>query len=104
MTIGWTQNIVILENCETAEERARFITAVRRFRWTKAKFLEGIILLETSKALSGRYKVRKLRFASGEFDVLVYDREAGIPSLSTAPRFAGRFQNDFSFSPYNHHV
>ena len=42
MTIGRTRNIAILENCVTAEERTRFITAVRRFRWTKAKLLEEI--------------------------------------------------------------
>ena len=42
MTIGWTQNIVILENCVTAGERTRFITAVRRFLRTKTKLLEKI--------------------------------------------------------------
>ena len=42
MTIGWTQNIVILENCEAANERAWFISAVRRFRWSKAELLRKI--------------------------------------------------------------
>ena len=42
MTIGWTQNIVILENCVTAEERTWFIAAVRRFHWTKVELLEKI--------------------------------------------------------------
>lgn len=42
-TIGWTQNIVILENCATAEERARYIAAVRCFRWSKTELLEKII-------------------------------------------------------------
>ena len=32
MAIGWTQNTVILENCETADERAWYISAVRRFQ------------------------------------------------------------------------
>ena len=39
MAIGWTQNIVILENCETTDKRAWFISAVRRFRWSKAELL-----------------------------------------------------------------
>ena len=42
MTISWTQNIVIMENCVTAEERRWYIAAVRRFHWTKAELLEKI--------------------------------------------------------------
>ena len=42
MAIGWTQNIVILENCKTADERAWYISAVRRFRWSKAELLRKI--------------------------------------------------------------
>ena len=42
MTISWTQNVVILENCVTAEERRWYIAAVRRFHWTKAELLERI--------------------------------------------------------------
>lgn len=41
-SIGWTQNIVILENCETAEERTWYIDAVRRFHWPKAELLKRI--------------------------------------------------------------
>ena len=40
MTISWTQNVVILENCETAEDRRWYIAAVRLFHWTKAELLE----------------------------------------------------------------
>ena len=42
MTIGWTHNIVILENCATAEERTRYIAAVRHFHWSKTELLEKI--------------------------------------------------------------
>ena len=42
MTISWTQNIVILENCVTAKERTWYIAAVQRFHWTKAELLEKI--------------------------------------------------------------
>lgn len=41
----------------------------------RGRMLEDIILLETSKALDKRYKVCKLQFASGEFDMMIYDRE-----------------------------
>ncbi len=42
MTIGWTQNIVILENCKSSAERAWYIQAVQRFGWPKAELLERI--------------------------------------------------------------
>lgn len=42
MTIGWTQNIVILENCATTGERTWYIAAVRRFHWSKTELLEKI--------------------------------------------------------------
>ena len=42
MTIGWTQNIVILENCETVEERVWYIRAVQQFGWTKTKLSEEL--------------------------------------------------------------
>lgn len=37
--------------------------------------LEDITLLEMKKSLSDRYLVCKLRFAAGEYDMVVYDRE-----------------------------
>ena len=42
MTIGWTQNIVILENCAANKERAWYIAAVCLFHWSKAVLLEKI--------------------------------------------------------------
>lgn len=42
MDIGWTQNVAILEGCESLEERTRYIRAVNRFGWTKAELLEQI--------------------------------------------------------------
>ena len=42
MTIGWIQNIVILENCAYVEECIWYIAAVRRFHWSKAELLEKI--------------------------------------------------------------
>ena len=42
MSLGWTQNVAILERCSSNEERAWYIRAVLRFGWKKAKLLEAI--------------------------------------------------------------
>lgn len=42
MTIGWTQNAVILEAELTLQERAWYIRAVRQFGWSKLKLAEKI--------------------------------------------------------------
>ena len=41
----------------------------------RGRMLEDIILLETLKALPRQYKVFKLQFASGEYDMVIYDKE-----------------------------
>ena len=56
-------------------EREREAITDRILEEVRGRMMEDIILLETSKALGSRYKVCKLQFASGEFDMLVYDRE-----------------------------
>ncbi len=57
-----------------SEKERRNITD-RMLEEVRGRMLEDIILLETTKALGSRYKVCKLQFASGEFDMVVYDRE-----------------------------
>ena len=42
MNLGWTQNVAILEQCSSNEERAWYIQAVLRFGWKKGKLLEAI--------------------------------------------------------------
>ena len=42
MSLGWTQNVAILERCSSNEERAWYIQSVLRFGWKKAKLLEAI--------------------------------------------------------------
>ena len=42
MSLGWTQNVAILERCSSNEERAWYIRAVLRFGWKKAKLLDAI--------------------------------------------------------------
>ena len=58
----------------TLSEREKGLISGRILEEVRGRMLEDIVLLETSKALdSRRYKVCKLQFASGEFDMLVYD-------------------------------
>ena len=40
----------------------------------RGRMLEDIILLESMKALGNNYEVFKYRFASGEFDMVIYDK------------------------------
>lgn len=42
MTIGWTQNVVILEAELTLQERAWYIQAVQRFEWSKLELQRKI--------------------------------------------------------------
>ena len=42
MSLGWTQNVAILERCSNNEERAWYIQAVQRFGWKKTNLLEAI--------------------------------------------------------------
>ena len=59
----------------TFSEREKDLVTGRILEEVRGRMLEDIILLETSKALGSRYKVCKLQFASGEFDMVVYDRK-----------------------------
>lgn len=55
-----------------SEREKAFITE-RILEEVRGRMLEDIVLLETEKVLGERYKVCKLQFASGEFDMLTYD-------------------------------
>lgn len=60
----------------TLSEREKDAVTGRILEEVRGRMLEDIVLLETSKALDNRqYKVCKLQFASGEFDMVVYDRQ-----------------------------
>lgn len=43
----------------------------------RGRMLEEIVLLETAKAVGEGYRVFKLQFDAGEFDMVVYDENAG---------------------------
>lgn len=57
-----------------SEQEKELVTG-RILEEVRGRMLEDIVLLETTKALGSRYKVCKLQFASGEFDMVVYDSE-----------------------------
>ena len=44
MTIGWTQNIVILETELTIQKKSWYIRAVQQFGWIKLKLTEQIAI------------------------------------------------------------
>lgn len=56
--IGWTQNVVILERCETEEERRWYIRAVQQFGWSKQQLIQEIVdLAHTKKVLDNTSEV-----------------------------------------------
>lgn len=57
-------------------EHEREYVADRLLEEVRGRMLEDIVLLETSKALDKkRYRVFKLRFHRGEYDMVIYDRD-----------------------------
>ncbi len=53
----------------------RTMVAERILEEVRGRMLEDIILLEARKALGKRYEVFKLRFAAGEYDMVIFDKE-----------------------------
>ncbi len=63
---------------KTLEEEKRTLIAERILEVVRGRMLEDIVLLETTRALPGQYKVFKLVFRTGEYDMVIYDRETNI--------------------------
>ena len=59
----------------TLEEKKRTLITERILEEVRGRMLEDIVLLETTRALPKQYKVFKLVFRIGEYDMVVYDRE-----------------------------
>lgn len=60
----------------TLSEWEKDMVAGRILEEVRDRMLEDIVLLETTKTLdTRRYKVCKLQFTAGEFDMLIYDRQ-----------------------------
>lgn len=61
------------------EEPEQKIVCDKILEDVKGRMLEDIVLLETAKAISKkRYKIFKLRFDTGEFDMVIYDRDENV--------------------------
>lgn len=87
MAIGWTQNIVILENCETLEERTWYINTVCQFNWSKTELLE--------KISSGSYKSSASALCTNESaEDQISSSETGLSNKSTSSHASS--QTDFS--------
>ena len=63
----------------TQSEQMKELVTNRILDEVKGRMLEDIVLMETTKKLNPkRYRVFKLKFAAGEFDMVVYDREKNV--------------------------
>ncbi|MDR2749368.1 MAG: AAA family ATPase [Clostridiales bacterium] len=56
------------------DQQINYVTS-RILEHVKGRMMEDIVLLETSRALSRRFRVFKLQFDSGEFDMVIYNTE-----------------------------
>ncbi len=63
------ERFAVLSQMEKKEFTERILMEVR------GRMLEEMVLMETEKALSGRYQVFKMQLATGEFDMVVYDTQ-----------------------------
>lgn len=57
------------------EPGQRTVVTERLLEEVRGRMLEEIILLETAKALGKNFDVFKLRFARGEFDMVIFDKK-----------------------------
>ncbi len=67
---------VLMQNSEflrTASEYEKTLVANKILDSVRGRMMEDIILLETAKSLGKQYKVFKLQFTVGEFDMIIYD-------------------------------
>ena len=83
MTIGWTQNVVILEAELTLQERAWYIQADRQFEWSKLELQRkiasgvhlGIILDFTAEVCYTEENNTKVEQKSNDKDTFYLSRE-----------------------------
>ncbi len=66
--------------CMLDNETISYVTQ-RLLSEVRGRMLEDIILLETSKALGKEYKVFKLMFLNGEFDMVIFDKKNNACSI-----------------------
>ena len=82
MKIGWTQNIVILERCETEEERRWYIQAVQQFGWSKQQLIKEITdLAHTKKSLDNDSEVCYNESENSNYNHAEYTEEAPVQNM-----------------------
>ena len=59
----------------TASEYEKTLVTNKILDSVRGRMMEDIVLLETAKSLGKRYRVFKLTFLAGEFDMVIYDTE-----------------------------
>ena len=82
-----------LSQVEKRELGERILMEVR------GRMLEEMVLMETEKALSGRYQVFKMQLATGEFDMVVYDTQENNCTLCEVRGTNGAARNRFRRVP-----
>ena len=68
----------LMQNTEflsAASEYEKTLVTNKILDSVRGRMMEDIILLETAKSLGKRYRVFKLTFLAGEFDMVIYDTE-----------------------------
>ena len=68
----------LMQNSEflsTASEYEKTLVTNKILDSVRGRMMEDIVLLETAKSRSKRYRVFKLTFLAGEFDMVIYDTE-----------------------------
>ncbi|MFI3250549.1 MAG: DUF1016 N-terminal domain-containing protein [Eubacteriales bacterium] len=85
LTIGWTQNAVIMESCETLEEMAFYIALTKEQNLSKVALVSAIEAktFETSKQTKLQEKVAEIKTATSDRIALVSDfaRTATVNTL-----------------------
>ena len=68
----------LMQNSEflsTASEYEKTLVTNKILDSVRGRMMEDIVLLETAKSLGKRFRVFKLTFLAGEFDMVIYDTE-----------------------------
>ena len=68
----------LMQNSEflsTASEYEKTLVTNKILDSVRGRMMEDIVLLETAKTLGKRYRVFKLTFLAGEFDMVIYDTQ-----------------------------
>ena len=112
--IGWTQNLVIFSNCKGSTERKFYLSATKKYGWTKRvlehqidnKTFEKYLLNQTSfdKPLPDKYQNQKILAIKDHytFDFLELaedhsERELELALLKNIRGFLLELGGDFSF-------